>query len=179
MDSQWFICTLPSKLVSVMQYGLDKHTRAMFIFSSPPFNFDKRDRDAQKAIIKEAMKGDIEYWAVEPLLGALDGADDLYFDEVTQIHMPTWMTAEFACLVTPATRPPCSRVKAPVSPSSAPTCWQGNSSALTVTPSVAFPKYESAMRDYAELNQKARLRCRGIQHSDELGGHRAARTPRC
>ena len=154
MDSQWFICTLPGKLVSVMQYGLDKHTRAMFIYSSPPLNFDKRDREAQKAIIKDAMKGDIEYWAVEPLLGALDSADDLYFDEVAQIHMPTWHHGR-VCLLGDA--------------GFAPTLLAGQGTSVAVVgayvlagelkraqgdPSVAFPKYESAMRNYAELNQK-------------------------
>lgn len=154
MDSQWFVSTLPNKLVSVMQYGLDKHTRAMFIFASPHLNFDKRDREAQKAIIKEAMKGEIGYWAVETLLGALDDADDLYFDEVTQIHMPTWHDGR-VCLLGDA--------------GYAPTLLAGQGTSVAVIgayvlagelkrangdPYVAFPKYESAMRHYAEFNQK-------------------------
>jgi 2-polyprenyl-6-methoxyphenol hydroxylase-like FAD-dependent oxidoreductase len=43
MDRQWFMLSLPGKSVSIMQYGHDKHTRSLFVFSSPQLDFDRHD----------------------------------------------------------------------------------------------------------------------------------------
>jgi 2-polyprenyl-6-methoxyphenol hydroxylase-like FAD-dependent oxidoreductase len=154
MERQWFVSSLPGKFVSVMQYGLDKHTRAMFIFTSPPITFDKRDQEAQKAIIQDAMEDDTEYWAVQTLLDALPGATDLYFDEVTQIHMPSWSRGRVSLIGDAACAPTLLTGQGTSVAVVGAYVLAGELKAAGGDPRIAFPKYEAAMRHYAEMNQK-------------------------
>ena len=61
----------------------------MFVFRSPWIDYDYHDLSAQKRILHDAFADHTE-WKVPELLRAAIGDSELYFDSVSQIHMPTW-----------------------------------------------------------------------------------------
>jgi 2-polyprenyl-6-methoxyphenol hydroxylase-like FAD-dependent oxidoreductase len=153
LDRQYLSSYLPGKRVAVLQYGREKHTRGMALFSSPRLTFDRQDPDAAKAIINQVLRDHDEHWGVRELLQTLGAASDLYFDDITQIHMPTWSKGRVA-LVGDA--------------GYAPTLMSGQGTSVALVGgyvlaselaraggdhTVAFPAYEAAMRRYVELNQ--------------------------
>jgi 2-polyprenyl-6-methoxyphenol hydroxylase-like FAD-dependent oxidoreductase len=154
MDQQWFIFSLPGKVVSVMQYGKARDTRALFLFASPPLEFDRRDRDSQARLIRQAFEADRGYWGVRPLLDGLRAAaDDLYFDDVTQVRMPCWSAG---------------RVALSGAAAYAPTLITGQGTSMAVVGATglagelrnsggghraAFAAYGAAMRPHVGLNQ--------------------------
>lgn len=66
----------------------DSTAVAYFSFVAPRSNYDHRDVEAQKALLREHC-GDMG-WEVPWLLDQLDHADDFYFDTCSQIEMPRW-----------------------------------------------------------------------------------------
>jgi 2-polyprenyl-6-methoxyphenol hydroxylase-like FAD-dependent oxidoreductase len=61
---------------------------AYFGFVAPRGNYDYRDVDAHKALLREHCAG--MGWEVPWLLEQVDNADDFYFDTCSQIEMPRW-----------------------------------------------------------------------------------------
>jgi len=76
----------PGKLAGVYRYH--GKADAVFMFRSPELAYDYQDPDQQKKLLIDAYAG--EGWQVPALLAAVRAADDLYFDSVNQVHMPTW-----------------------------------------------------------------------------------------
>jgi 2-polyprenyl-6-methoxyphenol hydroxylase-like FAD-dependent oxidoreductase len=62
---------------------------AIFLFRSPWLDYDYHDLSAQKQILAGAFAGHDE-WKVPELLDAARRDQDLYFDSVSQIHVPHW-----------------------------------------------------------------------------------------
>jgi 2-polyprenyl-6-methoxyphenol hydroxylase-like FAD-dependent oxidoreductase len=62
---------------------------AVFMFRSPWIDYDYHDLAAQKQILRDAFAGHDE-WKVRDLLDAAGCDDELYFDSVSQIHLPSW-----------------------------------------------------------------------------------------
>src|SRR5690606_32711372 len=67
------------------------------VFRSPERNFNYKDREQHRQILRENFTGNT-HWKIPEILDNLLQADDLYFDEVSQIHMPAW-TKERVALV--------------------------------------------------------------------------------
>ena len=62
---------------------------AAFMFRAPQIpQFDHRDLEQHKRLLCDAYAG--AGWRVPELLDRVRAADDLYFDSVSRIHMPTW-----------------------------------------------------------------------------------------
>ena len=89
IDRQRFMNFLPGKLVSIINYGPDKHTRGLLVFTAPPLRYDRGDDAAQKALLEQAFAEDTT-WEIPALLRELRAATDLYFDDVTQVRMANW-----------------------------------------------------------------------------------------
>ncbi|MEU5927215.1 FAD-dependent monooxygenase [Streptomyces antimycoticus] len=81
------VLNLPGRMAGVARYR-DK-ALALFEFRSEPIDYDYHDLDEQKRILAEAFAG-IEDWKVPELVRTAQGDPELYFDAITQIHMPTW-----------------------------------------------------------------------------------------
>jgi 2-polyprenyl-6-methoxyphenol hydroxylase-like FAD-dependent oxidoreductase len=81
------ILNLPGRFAGVARYR-DK-ALAIFEFRSDPIDYDHHDLAAQKRILTEAFAG-IEDWKVPELIETAQHDPELYFDEITQIHMSTW-----------------------------------------------------------------------------------------
>jgi 2-polyprenyl-6-methoxyphenol hydroxylase-like FAD-dependent oxidoreductase len=77
----------PGHMVGIATYN-DK-ALAVFNFRSPWIDYDYHDLAAQKQILDDAYAGHDE-WKIPELLDAARRDPELYFDSVSQIHMPTW-----------------------------------------------------------------------------------------
>lgn len=80
--------TMPRK--SITLYDQEKGgTIAVFTFrQSKELEYGTRDTERQKALLAEVFAN--ESWEVPRLLQAMQGADDFFFDSVSQIRMDTW-----------------------------------------------------------------------------------------
>jgi 2-polyprenyl-6-methoxyphenol hydroxylase-like FAD-dependent oxidoreductase len=79
----------PGRMIGIAAYN-DK-ALAAFYFRSPWIDYDYHDLDAQKQILHGAFAGHDE-WKIPQLLAAARKDPELYFDSVSQIHMPGWHT---------------------------------------------------------------------------------------
>jgi 2-polyprenyl-6-methoxyphenol hydroxylase-like FAD-dependent oxidoreductase len=77
----------PGRLTGIAAYH-DK-ALAVFMFRSPWIDYDYHDVGAQQRILADAFAGHHE-WKVPELVDAAVRDPELYFDSVSQIHMPTW-----------------------------------------------------------------------------------------
>jgi 2-polyprenyl-6-methoxyphenol hydroxylase-like FAD-dependent oxidoreductase len=83
----------PGHMIGVAAYR-DK-ALAVFNFRAPWIDYDYRDLDAQKRILSDAYAGHDE-WRIPELLAAACNDPELYFDSVSQIHLPTWHSGHVA-----------------------------------------------------------------------------------
>lgn len=77
----------PGHLAGIATYR--NKALAVFMFRSPWIDYDYHDVTAQKQILRDAFEGHTE-WKIPETLDAASGDPELYFDSVSQIHMPTW-----------------------------------------------------------------------------------------
>lgn len=59
-----------------------------FAFSSAPIDYDHRNVEQQKALVRERAAG--MSWEVPALITAMDQATDFYFDSCSQVLLDTW-----------------------------------------------------------------------------------------
>lgn len=140
------------------RYSLrDGRTVFLFVFAhDAKVPFDHHDQAAQKALLHKLFDGG--KWECPGILSALNTADSLYFDAVSQIHMPGWSNGRVA-LVGDA----CF----------CPSLLAGQGSALAITGAyilagelknaegdhaAAFRNYEQLFRPFIERKQKAAAR---------------------
>jgi 2-polyprenyl-6-methoxyphenol hydroxylase-like FAD-dependent oxidoreductase len=85
----------PGRAVSIHPVRGD--ALAAFMFRAPlPADFDHRDLGQHKRLIIDAFQGD--GWRVPELLDRVRAADDLYFDSVSQVRLPSWSQGRIALL---------------------------------------------------------------------------------
>jgi 2-polyprenyl-6-methoxyphenol hydroxylase-like FAD-dependent oxidoreductase len=124
---------------------------AFLIFASEELPFSRdQDLESQKRLIAEKFDG--IGWEVPKLVEAMQQADDLYYDVVSQIHLDKWSKGRVALVGDAAF---------------APSFLSGQGSSLAMigayilagelrsrdNPADAFAAYEKLMRPYAEANQ--------------------------
>ncbi len=78
---------IPGRMAGIAAYR-DK-ALGVFMFRSPWIDYDYHDLAAQKQLLVDAFAGHDE-WKIPELLDAAVSDAELYFDSVSQIHMPTW-----------------------------------------------------------------------------------------
>jgi 2-polyprenyl-6-methoxyphenol hydroxylase-like FAD-dependent oxidoreductase len=77
----------PGRAVAI--HPARRHPIAAFMFRAPQIaHFDHRDLDQHKRLLCDAYAG--AGWRVPELLDRVRAADDLYFDSVSRVQMPTW-----------------------------------------------------------------------------------------
>ncbi|MGX9672301.1 FAD-dependent monooxygenase [Mycobacterium sp. HM-7] len=62
--------------------------KAGLAFRSEPIEYDRRDPDAQRALLAERFRD--AGWYCNELLSAAAQSEDFYFDDFVQVHMDTW-----------------------------------------------------------------------------------------
>ncbi|MCS7475240.1 FAD-dependent monooxygenase [Umezawaea endophytica] len=77
----------PGHLAGIARY--QDRALGILMFRSEPIAYDYRDLDAQKKILVDAF-ADHRAWKVPDLVDAVHDDPELYFDSVSQIHLPTW-----------------------------------------------------------------------------------------
>jgi 2-polyprenyl-6-methoxyphenol hydroxylase-like FAD-dependent oxidoreductase len=77
----------PGHLIGIAAYR-DK-ALGVFMFRSSWIDYDYHDAAAQQQILVGAFAGHTE-WKIRDLLDAASRDNELYFDSVSQIHMPSW-----------------------------------------------------------------------------------------
>jgi 2-polyprenyl-6-methoxyphenol hydroxylase-like FAD-dependent oxidoreductase len=82
----------PGRVAGV--YSFHEHATGFFMFRSPELSYDRHDLDQQRKLLLDEFAG--EGWHVPRLLDAVRAADDLYFDSVSQVHLPSWTRGRVA-----------------------------------------------------------------------------------
>lgn len=75
-------------------YPFKNAVNALVVFRSPKLNWDHRNHEQHKQILKETFQN--SSWKIPEILDAMLHSDNLYFDEVCQIHMPSWTQGRVA-----------------------------------------------------------------------------------
>ena len=124
----------------------------LLMFLSDPIDYDYRDVEAQKNILFDHF-AECRSWKVQTILEAVRADPDIYFDSVSQIHMPTWHRGRVA-LVGDAAH--CASPLAGRGASLAMTGAQFLAEELERSNGdhvTAFPRYEARQRPYADFAQ--------------------------
>jgi len=153
IDRRQLIYSLPGKTVGMYSARDNAEAKALFLFQSPPLRYDHHDPAAQKKILRDIFQ-DERSWEIPRLLAEMATAQDLYFDSVSQIRMPTWSKGRVALVGDAASGP-------------SPASGQGTSVALVGAYALAgelqaaqgdyrraFANYEREMRPFAAASQK-------------------------
>ncbi len=150
--------TVPKKQVARVALR-DDETMVLLIFRSELLEGEP-SRDQQKGVLRRVF-GDMT-WEVPEILARLDEVDDLYFDRVSQIHLPTWSFGRTTLLGDAAA---CASLLA------------GEGTGLAMTEAYvlagelhraggdvahALSAYEARLRGFVTSKQKSALRLRGF-----------------
>lgn len=82
----------PGKMAAL--YPFKNAVNAFVVFRSPKLNYDYKNHEQHKQILKDNFKS--SSWRIPEILDAMLHSNNLYFDEVCQIHMPTWSKGRVA-----------------------------------------------------------------------------------
>lgn len=83
--------SVPGKMAGVSNTG-----NSILLFRSPKLDHDHRNTAQHKQILIDNFSG--LGWQVPEILRAMTGSDDLYFDEICQIKMPSWTKGRIALI---------------------------------------------------------------------------------
>jgi 2-polyprenyl-6-methoxyphenol hydroxylase-like FAD-dependent oxidoreductase len=143
----------PGRAIGTYSTVGNERAKALFLVRSTRPYDELREEPAQKQFLLEQFRG--VGWETPRLLDALATCSDFYFDEVAQIHMPSWSNGRVVLLGDAAHGP-------------SPLSGQGTTLALVGAyvladalisargaphPSAAFAAYERRMRPYVLPNQ--------------------------
>ncbi len=85
----WFLMHgAPGGLVAGIRPENGGTAKAMLSFTSPPLDYSRHDVAAQQEILRSKFAG--AGWLVPQILAAMPGADDFYFDSLSQVHIGQW-----------------------------------------------------------------------------------------
>lgn len=82
----------PGKMAAL--YPFRKAVNALLVFRSGKLDYDYKNDAQHKQILKENFANSA--WMIPEILDAMLGSDNLYFDEVCQVHMPSWTKGRVA-----------------------------------------------------------------------------------
>jgi 2-polyprenyl-6-methoxyphenol hydroxylase-like FAD-dependent oxidoreductase len=76
-------------------YQFKDAANAVLIFRAPKLDWDYRNLEQKKQILKKYF-GSNTNWKIPEILDSMIESDYLYFDEASQIHMPSWTKGRVA-----------------------------------------------------------------------------------
>jgi 2-polyprenyl-6-methoxyphenol hydroxylase-like FAD-dependent oxidoreductase len=120
-----------------------------FARPEPPFTAF-RDPAAQRDLVASTFAGD--QWEVPRMIAAMRDADDLFFDVVSQIHLPRWSTGRVA-LVGDAAYAPSFLTGQGSSIALVGAYMLAGALASTPDHTAAFTAYERGTREFVTMNQ--------------------------
>jgi 2-polyprenyl-6-methoxyphenol hydroxylase-like FAD-dependent oxidoreductase len=140
------------KKVGIFSGGDRREAKASFFFSTAPLEFDRRDTEQQKAILRDHFQQ--EGWEVPRLLEIMCTAPDFYFDSVSQVKMKKWSAGRAVLLGDAAyCASPLSGMGTGMAVVGA-YILAGELAQAGGDHSLAFQRYESLMRNFVDKCQK-------------------------
>ncbi|MFF4128604.1 FAD-dependent monooxygenase [Microbispora rosea] len=152
LDRTEMMYPAPGTSTGMYSTGRADDAKAMFLFSSPPLEYDRRDPAQQKKLLADLFAG--QGWEVPRLLDAMRDAPDFYLDSISQVRMDRWSSGRVALVGDAAY-------------AASPASGQGTSLALVGAYVLAgclaeaagdhaagFAAYERELRHFVEENQK-------------------------
>ncbi|MFI6996879.1 FAD-dependent monooxygenase [Nocardia sp. NPDC050175] len=130
-------------------HGENVHAFLAFARAEPPF-YAFRDPAAQRELIASVFADD--GWEIPRMVSAMRTADDLFFDVVSQIHLPRWSAGRVA-LVGDAAYAPSFLTGQGSSIALVGAYMLAGALATNADHTSAFTAYEQATRPYVEQNQ--------------------------
>ena len=82
----------------------NNRAEALLLFRSPPLQIDFRDQASQQALLRRRIAG--MGWQTDRLVAAMPDAYDFYFDEMSQVKMPSWSAGRVVLPLSAAAGPP-------------------------------------------------------------------------
>ena len=86
----------PGRAAAMFTVRGNRRAKALLLFRSGPIGIDFRDQKAQHALLRERFAG--MGWQTERLVAAMPDAYDFYFDEMSQVRLPSWSAGRVALL---------------------------------------------------------------------------------
>ena len=141
------------KKVGIFSGGDQREAKASFFFATEPLNYDRRDTEQQKRILRDHLQQ--EGWEVPRLLEFMETAPDFYFDSVSQVKMKRWSSGRSVLLGDAAyCASPLSGMGTGMAVVGA-YVLAGELAEAEGDYALAFERYESLMREFVE-------KCQGI-----------------
>jgi 2-polyprenyl-6-methoxyphenol hydroxylase-like FAD-dependent oxidoreductase len=165
LDRLWVMHYVPKKMGAIMQYGSRKHTRALFIFSSPKLDYDHRDVERQKNIVREMFAQETG-WEFPRLLEEMRDASDFYFDDVSQIRMDHWSNGRVVLVGDAAWGPTLITGQGTSMAVVGAYVLAGELAAAGGDYRTAFARYEQECRSYMEQNQQIARKAKELRMPD-------------
>ncbi len=138
----------------------DDRTLFLFVFLAPKHaGVDPRDLRAQKAVLHRVF--DDAGWECQQILRALDRTEELYFDTVSQIRMPSWSRGRVALVGDAAFAPSLLAGQGSALAMTAAYVLAGELAAADGQYQRAFGRYEITLRRFIDGKQKAAERFAG------------------
>ena len=162
LDRLWLMHFVPRKMAAIMQYGSRKHTRALLIFASPKLDYDHRDVEQQKNIVRKMFVEETG-WEFPRLLEEMRDASDFYFDDVSQIRMDRWSNGRVALVGDAAFGPTLITGQGTSMAVVGAYVLAGELAAADGDYRRAFACYEQQCRSYMEQNQKIALQAKELR----------------
>jgi 2-polyprenyl-6-methoxyphenol hydroxylase-like FAD-dependent oxidoreductase len=152
LDHSGLVYGEPKRLVVVYSARDKTEARVLLYFASPPLSYDRSDADQQRGFINEAFAG--AGWETSRLLELMATAPDLYFDSVSRIKMDGWSRGRVTLLGDAGYCPSSLSGMGTGLAVVGAYVLAGELTAAGGDHTVAFARYESAMRSYVERCQK-------------------------
>jgi 2-polyprenyl-6-methoxyphenol hydroxylase-like FAD-dependent oxidoreductase len=141
------------KKVGIFSGGDQQEAKASFFFATEPLDYDRRDTEQQKRILRDHFEQ--EGWEVPRLLELMETAPDFYFDSVSQVKMKRWSSGRSVLLGDAAyCASPLSGMGTGMAVVGA-YVLAGELAEADGNYALAFERYEGLMRDFVE-------KCQGI-----------------
>ena len=96
MTDQAVLYNEPGRAAAMFTVRGNNRAKALLLFRSPPLQIDFRDQASQQALLRQRIAG--MGWQTDRLVAAMPDAYDFYFDEMSQVKMPSWSAGRVALL---------------------------------------------------------------------------------
>jgi 2-polyprenyl-6-methoxyphenol hydroxylase-like FAD-dependent oxidoreductase len=153
LDREALFHNTPGRLAGWYAVGGQARSTAFLAFASATeLPFDPHDLDQQRNLVTSAFTG--VGWEVPRMLTALRTTDDLFFDSVSQIHMPRWASGRVALVGDAAYAPSFLSGQGTSMALVGAYVLAGELAAAGGDHRIAFPAYERELRSFVERNQQ-------------------------
>jgi 2-polyprenyl-6-methoxyphenol hydroxylase-like FAD-dependent oxidoreductase len=96
VDHAGLLHSVPGRTAAAFSTRDPAQAVAQFFFAGPGIDYDYRDSAQQQKIVADAFAG--VGWHVPELLAQMAGADDFYFDSVSQVRLDRWSAGRVALI---------------------------------------------------------------------------------